>query len=288
MSRSFRSSSARSSDRSEDPRVRALLAREGIERKTRTSQTRSRRPSIVSPGVPFVSPRSASTSTRSPTTSRSTACRRPVRRRRSSTTSPSTARGAGAGARRPLDALAVGSDLLARSRPPDSARRMKPGARSPTIRSITATTWSGSVATSSGGRSSRGSRHRAGGRRRTGRVPAPATRSPTRCSTCWPSWRGVRLVGVPCPMYWAAKATAIGLIALRGRRSRSIVDTPAVLTAPTRRTRRAAVLAPRRGPARDAGPGHPGPELPFYGTPITLGARSSPDDWRARAPASRS
>jgi peptidoglycan/xylan/chitin deacetylase (PgdA/CDA1 family) len=38
----------------------------------------------------------------------------------------------------------------------------------------------------------------------------------------------------PCPPYWAAKATAIGLIALRGRTSRSIVDTPAVLTAPTR------------------------------------------------------
>jgi hypothetical protein len=38
----------------------------------------------------------------------------------------------------------------------------------------------------------------------------------------------------PCPMYWAAKAAAIGLISLRGRTSRSIVDTPAVLAAPTR------------------------------------------------------
>jgi peptidoglycan/xylan/chitin deacetylase (PgdA/CDA1 family) len=38
----------------------------------------------------------------------------------------------------------------------------------------------------------------------------------------------------PCPGYFAAKAAAIGLIALRGRQSRSIVDTPAVLTAPTR------------------------------------------------------
>lgn len=36
----------------------------------------------------------------------------------------------------------------------------------------------------------------------------------------------------PCPAYWAAKTTAIGLIALRGRRSHSIVDTPAVLGAP--------------------------------------------------------
>jgi peptidoglycan/xylan/chitin deacetylase (PgdA/CDA1 family) len=38
----------------------------------------------------------------------------------------------------------------------------------------------------------------------------------------------------PCPGYWAAKATVIGLIALRGRQSRSIVDNPAVLMAPTR------------------------------------------------------
>jgi hypothetical protein len=37
----------------------------------------------------------------------------------------------------------------------------------------------------------------------------------------------------PCPAYWAAKAVAIGLIRARGRSSRSIVDTPAVLAAPT-------------------------------------------------------
>ncbi|MFO0652175.1 MAG: polysaccharide deacetylase family protein [Polyangiales bacterium] len=36
----------------------------------------------------------------------------------------------------------------------------------------------------------------------------------------------------PCPAYWAAKTTAIGLIRARGRRSHSIVDTPAVLAAP--------------------------------------------------------
>jgi hypothetical protein len=36
----------------------------------------------------------------------------------------------------------------------------------------------------------------------------------------------------PCPAYWAAKAAAIGWISVRGRRSHSIVDTPAVLTAP--------------------------------------------------------
>lgn len=76
----------------------------------------------------------------------------------------------------------------------------------------------------------------------------------------------------PCPMYWAAKATAIGLIALRGRRSRSIVDTPAVLTAPTRPYR---VGRPywRRGGGLLEMPVQvtPGARLPFYGTPVTLG-----------------
>ena len=37
----------------------------------------------------------------------------------------------------------------------------------------------------------------------------------------------------PCPAYWAAKAAAIGLIAISGRTSHSIVDTPNVLRAPT-------------------------------------------------------
>lgn len=36
----------------------------------------------------------------------------------------------------------------------------------------------------------------------------------------------------PCPAYYAAKGTAIGLIKLRGRKSRSIVDDPRVLSAP--------------------------------------------------------
>ncbi len=38
----------------------------------------------------------------------------------------------------------------------------------------------------------------------------------------------------PCPAYWALKAAAIGAISFRGRASHSIVDTPAVLLAPTR------------------------------------------------------
>ena len=38
----------------------------------------------------------------------------------------------------------------------------------------------------------------------------------------------------PCPAYWSAKTAAIAWISARGRRSHSIVDTPAVLAAPTR------------------------------------------------------
>jgi peptidoglycan/xylan/chitin deacetylase (PgdA/CDA1 family) len=38
----------------------------------------------------------------------------------------------------------------------------------------------------------------------------------------------------PCPAYYAAKVAKIGAIGLRGRMSASIVDTPRVLTAPTR------------------------------------------------------
>lgn len=76
----------------------------------------------------------------------------------------------------------------------------------------------------------------------------------------------------PCPPYWAAKAAAIGLIALRGRTSRSIVDTPAVLAAPTRPYR---VGRPywRRGRGLVELPVQVtrGPRLPFFGTSITLG-----------------
>jgi len=38
----------------------------------------------------------------------------------------------------------------------------------------------------------------------------------------------------PCPAYYGAKSVAIGLYSMLGRPSRSIVDDPAVLTAPTR------------------------------------------------------
>ena len=38
----------------------------------------------------------------------------------------------------------------------------------------------------------------------------------------------------PCPPYFGVKAAVLGLMRLRGRHSRSILDTPKVLTAPTR------------------------------------------------------
>lgn len=75
----------------------------------------------------------------------------------------------------------------------------------------------------------------------------------------------------PCPAYWAAKTAAIGLIAARGRRSRSIVDTPAVLLAPTRPYR---VGRPywRRGGGLLEIPVQVtrGLRLPFIGTSVTL------------------
>lgn len=76
----------------------------------------------------------------------------------------------------------------------------------------------------------------------------------------------------PCPAYWAAKTAAIALIAARGRRSRSIVDTPVVLTAPTRPYR---VGRPywRRGRGLLELPVQVtrGARLPFIGTYVTLG-----------------
>ena len=75
----------------------------------------------------------------------------------------------------------------------------------------------------------------------------------------------------PCPAYWAAKAAAIGLIGLLGRTSRSIVDTPKMLTAPTRPYR---VGRPywRRGGGLLELPVQVtrGPRLPFIGTYLTL------------------
>jgi peptidoglycan-N-acetylglucosamine deacetylase len=75
----------------------------------------------------------------------------------------------------------------------------------------------------------------------------------------------------PCPAYWAAKAVAIALIAARGRTSRSIVDNPAVLLAPTRPYR---VGRPywRRGAGLLELPVQVtrGPRIHFIGTTVTL------------------
>jgi peptidoglycan/xylan/chitin deacetylase (PgdA/CDA1 family) len=87
----------------------------------------------------------------------------------------------------------------------------------------------------------------------------------------------------PCPAYWFAKTLAIALIAMRGRKSRSIVDTPAVLVSPT---------TPYRigRPYWKLGDGllelpvqvTRGLRLPFYGQPVTLfGPRVA--RWLARA-----
>jgi peptidoglycan/xylan/chitin deacetylase (PgdA/CDA1 family) len=76
----------------------------------------------------------------------------------------------------------------------------------------------------------------------------------------------------PCPAYWGAKATKLAAIALRGRSSRSILDTPTVLLAPTRPYR---VGKPywRRGAGLLEVPVQVtrGLRLPFFGTSVTLG-----------------
>jgi peptidoglycan/xylan/chitin deacetylase (PgdA/CDA1 family) len=75
----------------------------------------------------------------------------------------------------------------------------------------------------------------------------------------------------PCPAYFAAKTAAIGLIAARGRRSRSIVDTPLVLTSPTRPYRTGRPYWKRgRGVVELPVQVTRGLRLPFFGTSVTL------------------
>lgn len=77
----------------------------------------------------------------------------------------------------------------------------------------------------------------------------------------------------PCPPYYAAKVTAIGAIAVRGRRSHSIVDDPRVLTAPADPyragkpywARGSGVLELPIGVTRGA-------RLPYIGTSVVLAA----------------
>lgn len=75
----------------------------------------------------------------------------------------------------------------------------------------------------------------------------------------------------PCPAYYAAKTAAIAWIRARGRTSRSVVDAPRVLAAPTRPYR---VGRPyqRRGAGMLEIPVQVtrGARLPFIGTSITL------------------
>jgi peptidoglycan-N-acetylglucosamine deacetylase len=78
----------------------------------------------------------------------------------------------------------------------------------------------------------------------------------------------------PCPAYYGAKAAAIGLIAARGRESRSIVDAPAVLLSPAdpylparpywrRAARGASLVELPIGVTRGA-------RLPFIGTTLSM------------------
>ena len=79
----------------------------------------------------------------------------------------------------------------------------------------------------------------------------------------------------PCPAYFAAKTAAIGVIAARGRKSRSIIDTPKVLLAPTRPYR---IGTPywKRGSGLLEIPVQVtrGLRLPFIGTSVTLAGPS--------------
>jgi len=75
----------------------------------------------------------------------------------------------------------------------------------------------------------------------------------------------------PCPPYWLAKATKLGMIALLGRKSRSVLDSPAVLRAPTRPYRVGRPYWTRGGgivelPVQVTR----GPRLPFIGTTLSL------------------
>jgi peptidoglycan/xylan/chitin deacetylase (PgdA/CDA1 family) len=86
----------------------------------------------------------------------------------------------------------------------------------------------------------------------------------------------------PCPAYYAAKTAAIGVIAARGRKSRSIVDTPKVLLSPTRPYR---IGKPywQRGEGMLEIPVQVtrGLRLPFIGTSVTL-AGPTRARWLAR------
>ncbi len=75
----------------------------------------------------------------------------------------------------------------------------------------------------------------------------------------------------PCPAYHAAKAAAMAAIAVRGRRSRSIVDHPRALLAPTRPYRLGRPYSRRgSGPVELPIQVTRGLRLPYIGTSLTL------------------
>jgi peptidoglycan-N-acetylglucosamine deacetylase len=81
----------------------------------------------------------------------------------------------------------------------------------------------------------------------------------------------------PCPAYYGLKALALGWIRLRGRRSRSVLDTPWVIAAPTRPYRPGKPWHRRGARALVELPIQVTPKLrvPFIGTTIGLsGARA--------------
>jgi hypothetical protein len=87
----------------------------------------------------------------------------------------------------------------------------------------------------------------------------------------------------PCPAYYSAKAFAIAGIALRGRSSRSIVDDPRILLAPTRPYRVGASYRKRgQGIVEVPIQVTPGARLPVIGTSLML---AGPDRarWLVRA-----
>jgi hypothetical protein len=75
----------------------------------------------------------------------------------------------------------------------------------------------------------------------------------------------------PCPAYWLAKTSVVGLIRMRGRESQSIVDTPMVLTAPMRPYRIGRpYYRPGSGLVELPIQVTRGPRFPVIGTSLTL------------------
>jgi hypothetical protein len=93
----------------------------------------------------------------------------------------------------------------------------------------------------------------------------------------------------PCPPYYSAKALAMGAIALRGRTSKSVLDTPRVLTAPTDPYRIGAHYTQRGEGLLELPIGvtsRASGQLPFIGTSVALSSERTAR-WLARRIAHR-